>query len=351
MQAERAVGAGHGGALVGRQHAVQARGPQGLEIFRRPVPLDAFGAGQPGAVGVHLVQGVGCDLRPCSLRILGDVHEERPRRRGRRTRLAAQLAARLLVDGPQRIVHGDEAIAESGGPARRRLRGSAHEQDRPAPTSRLRGDAHLAAVVLEDLPRPRRPQGRHAVLEQRHPLAHLPPEHGQLLGPVAGADDEVDPPPTGQVEHGKVLGQADRVIEREQQGGDQDAERSRPAGDGRGHDEGRRAVPVVGAMVLRQADEPEAALLRPRALLEGSAIQRLWRRTELRRAQVVAQRELHLGLVHGVVPTPGSRWTRPARPLTTCPRRRPARTPAASRRHPPAGNPSRGRWRASIWPG
>jgi hypothetical protein len=135
---------------------------------------------------------------------------------------------------------------------------------------------------------------------QADAVAHLPVVHRHLLGPVPGPDHEVDPSAAHQVEDGEVLGEADRVVQRQDERGDQQAQLAGPPGDGGGHHERRGAVPVVGAVVLRQRHHGEAVVLGPGALLERRPVQGLGRRSERRCPQVVAQRQPHARVVDHV---------------------------------------------------
>jgi hypothetical protein len=148
-----------------------------------------------------------------------------------------------------------------------------------------------AGPASEGLPRPRGPEDRDALLQQADAVAHLPVVHRHLLGPVPGADHEVDPAAAHQVEDGEVLGEADRVVQGQDERGDQHAQLAGPPGDGGGHHQRRGAVPVVGSVVLRQRHHGEAVVLGPGALLERRPVQGRGRRPERRCPQVVAQRE------------------------------------------------------------
>ena len=125
--------------------------------------------------------------------------------------------------------------------------------------------------------------------EQRDPLVQRAPEHRQFLRPVARTDDEIDTPTAREVEHGEVLREPDRVVQRHEERSNEDAQRFRPSRDGAGEHERRRAVTVIRSVMLGERDERKPVLFAPCALLEGSGVERLGGWTERRRAQVVPQ--------------------------------------------------------------
>ena len=69
-----------------------------------------------------------------------------------------------------------------------------------------------------------------------------------------------------QVQHGEVLGQAQRVVEDGDERGEVDAHRARARQDRRRLDDRRRAVSVIGTVVLGEVHRLEAEPVTPLAL-------------------------------------------------------------------------------------
>ena len=112
---------------------------------------------------------------------------------------------------------------------------------------RLRGprqDPHRVAAPLERLARPRLLQHLDAVLHERRPPLDVQVELLVLLGPVAGAHSEAEPPLRDEIEHREVLGEPDRVVEREEHHAHADQHALRDAGDRAAEHDRRREVAV-----------------------------------------------------------------------------------------------------------
>ena len=113
-----------------------------------------------------------------------------------------------------------------------------------------------------------------------------------FLGPVPEAEDVADPTGTRVVEHGRVLGQAQRVVEGDEQGGDGDADAPRARCEGGGQQQRRREVAIVDTVVFGQHQGVEPLLVAVGRLVEGGGIELgAGRRRERRAAQVVARDE------------------------------------------------------------
>ena len=93
--------------------------------------------------------------------------------------------------------------------------------------------------------------------------------------PVAEAGHDRQPPAADEVEHGDVLGQADRVVQRQQEGGDPERDAAGAGSHGPRQDERRRQVPVGGAVVLGEHEHVEAAGVGPLAHLDGRGVEPL----------------------------------------------------------------------------
>ena len=118
----------------------------------------------------------------------------------------------------------------------------------------------------------------------------------QLELPLAVAEAEPDLQPSAAqlVEHGDVLGEADRVLERAEQDRRADAHRRRSLRDRGQHREDGRQVAVVGHVVLGDPDGFVAQLLRQGDLVEVLGVEPVVRHVPLRRvAEVVPDPELH----------------------------------------------------------
>src|SRR5207249_1422290 len=81
--------------------------------------------------------------------------------------------------------------------------------------------------------------------------------HDELLAPVAEPGDQADAAPAGQVQDGELLGQAYRVMERDEDGRDIDPDALRPPRDRGGERERRGEVAVIYTVVLGEDDEVE----------------------------------------------------------------------------------------------
>ena len=94
-------------------------------------------------------------------------------------------------------------------------------------------------------------------------MRHGEPETAELVGRVAQADAELDAPPGQLVEHGEVLGEAERMRERD----DRDVRRDpHPLGDSGSRARNRREggqVAVLDEVVLAEPHLVEPQLVQP----------------------------------------------------------------------------------------
>ncbi len=130
----------------------------------------------------------------------------------------AVLAARLLV----RLVHTlDVRVAEHAHavPARaagRRHGATAPHQARTTVGERTRCDVDVTAVDV-DRSGAQLAQQIEFLVDEAPAGAHVDAELFELLGPVTQREDVGHPPLADDVEHGHVLGEPNRVVERQQQ--------------------------------------------------------------------------------------------------------------------------------------
>ena len=112
------------------------------------------------------------------------------------------------------------------------------------PRDRTRSDADRAPLPLEGL-------AGEGLLQEGHDLVHdllavreFLSEGRELGLDVAGGDDRDHAAVGDHVEHRDVLGQAQRVVERDDQGREQDAQPLRARGDRTAEHHGRRRVAI-----------------------------------------------------------------------------------------------------------
>jgi len=118
-------------------------------------------------------------------------------------------------------------------------------------------------------------------------------EHLELAGPIARADHHLEATLAQVLKHGEVFGEFQRFVEWGEQdvwayGDPPGAPRDRTRHWNRG-----REISVIASVVLAEADDVEPQIVRPGTLIECGRVQLLCRRTEARRAHVVADHELH----------------------------------------------------------
>ncbi len=203
------------------------------------------------------------------------------------TRFSAGLAAggrELLppcVEQRHRTL-GQHVDAVADGPADARPARHRHPQRRAAWLHGVGRDPHVVelvalAGVAEALPRPGQLQDVDALLGARHAVRHREAERLELVDRVAEADAELDAPARQLVEDGEVLGEAQRVRERDDRDVRRDPHPLR-AGRGRTGDRGeRRQVAVLDEVVLAEPDLVEPELVEPGDLVDRLGVDVLQR--------------------------------------------------------------------------
>ncbi len=190
------------------------------------------------------------------------------------------------------------------------------------------GDADVVevpplAVVAEALTRPGQAEDVDALLGARDPLGHGEPEGPELVGGVAEPDPQLDATARELIEHGEVLGQADRVGERDDRDVRGDPHPRRHRRRGAGHGDERREVAVLDEVVLAEPDEVEPEPVEHADLLDRLGVDVLQREVATGwAAEVVgdteAQWEPHAVTVVGG-PWPHRPEREPRNPLLTLP--------------------------------
>ena len=112
----------------------------------------------------------------------------------------------------------------------------------------------VGAVVGERVVGPQALEHVEALAEAAQALAPVDAVPGELVAGVALAEPDVDAAVRQHVERGDVLGEADGVVQRQQQEVEADPHPFRPGGDGGGEGDDRRRVAVVGEVVLGEPD-------------------------------------------------------------------------------------------------
>ncbi len=214
-------------------------------------------------------------LGPALVGVLGQEEVVEPGLGRHGEALRAVLGALLVVVGLDLGHRGGEEDREpeAGGATGGRLGGAAQQERRGGLGERLGGHLHRGAVVLEGLTGPRLQQGVDAVVHELAPVGPGLAVGGVLLGPVADAADDAELAAGDEVEHRDVLGDAQRVVQGHEQGGDRDRDVLGAPEDGAGHDQRRGAPAVEGAVVLLERHHAAAQVV------ERSVPCRAWRRS------------------------------------------------------------------------
>ena len=279
-------------ALLGRDDGVGAAGAQlrgvgGLAVHG----LVAHRFRHPAAVAVGLVQRVRRDARPGPVGILGEVQEHRPH-----ALLApGHLAQTLALGAVYRVQlghRGVEAAGDARGASGRGRAGATEDDRRVGSLQRPRRDVHVTAAEREALTAPGLLHRLDAFLDQAPAILQLDAEHAELRGEVAAGHGHLGAAAADDVEYREVLGDADRVVEGQDQRLHADAHALRARGRGGRQHQWRGQVAVVVAVVLGQHQRAEAVAISPGDLLQGGGVELLDARTGLRRAHVVLQDEI-----------------------------------------------------------
>ena len=120
------------------------------------------------------------------------------------------------------------------------------------------------------------------------------PNAAELVRRVPESDAELDAPARQLVEHGEVLGQAQRMRERDDRDVRRDPHVLGDRGGGAGNRRERRQVAVLDEVVLAEPDLVEAELVEPADLLDRLGVDVLQRVVAAGRApEVVGDAESH----------------------------------------------------------
>ncbi len=126
----------------------------------------------------------------------------------------------------------------------------------------------VASLEREALQGPRFEHDRETLLEA---LAVLDLGHTvalELDGAIPATDSDVEASFAQDVHDRELLGEPNRIVERQDRGSQADAHPPRPRRGGRRQDGRRDGQAVVDEVMLRQPDAVEAELLRPHHLLD-----------------------------------------------------------------------------------
>ncbi len=177
---------------------------------------------------------------------------------------------------------GHEAGAESSRPAGCSQAAAADPDRRAGLACRLLGgrgrhddvvEAEVLALVGEPLAAPGQLEDLDGLVGTRATLALGHAEHGEFVRLVAGREPDVEAAAGQLVDHGQVLGQPQRVVQRGQQ------DRGAEAGRGGSHRQRaqrgaqRRQVALLAEVVLGQPDRGEAELFGAGGLVQGLPVQ------------------------------------------------------------------------------
>ena len=132
-------------------------------------------------------------------------------------------------------------------------------------------------------PRPRVEQHADVLLEDPAPRRVLHPRHLELFDAVARADHDPEAAGRSVVEHRDLLGDAHRVVQREDRGAHHDPRVGGAAEHDAGDRERRRLPAVVDAVVLGEHEQVEAVAVGPLVLVERGRVDVACRRGTERR--------------------------------------------------------------------
>ncbi len=162
---------------------------------------------------------------------------------------------------------------------------------RPTGRDRRRSHVDAPALVVERLAGLGQQQERELVLDERAAAGEVGAVVLELLGPVADGHDVADPAAADDVEDDHVLGEPDRVVQRQDHAAVMIGRRGRAGGHrGRQH-QGRRQVAVGHRVVLAHDCDDRAAALGEARHLQRGGVQLAGRRPELRCTHVEAHQE------------------------------------------------------------
>ena len=180
---------------------------------------------------------------------------------------------------------------------------------RAAGGDRRRRDVDAPTLVLEGLAGLRPEQDTELLLGDAPPPVVVDAVHLVLGGAVADRCDVADPAPADDVDDRHLLGEAHRVVQRQQHDRHRDRKGRGTGGHGAGQDDGRRQVPVVGHVVLAEHRRQAAPRLGPGGDLERGLVELGGRGARRRSPHVEAQGE-HRPRLPGTAGRLGRRCTR-----------------------------------------
>ena len=171
----------------------------------------------PADVLVRLIQNRTRELRRFPLRI-GRDDSPMARADGARAARLALVCERLHVEIVADAARGEEAVAHARGAGDRGRRHAAHENSRRARGLRRYAqpvDHEVLASDADGFARPRLPQNLDAFFHQARPLRELAAEGVVLELPIAETDAEIEAAVRENRERGRVLGDPQRICERQ----------------------------------------------------------------------------------------------------------------------------------------
>lgn len=189
-----------------------------------------------------------------------------------------------------------ESVADACGPPCRGNRRAAQDDGRPRPAMRSCRDPGGTAAIHERLAAPGELQNLNCFFEQPATLPDIDAEHGEFLRDITRGYDQVQAAAADQVDNGAILGHADRVVERDNEGADGDPDVARARSRRRRGNERRRQVAVRAPVVLEEADGVETQGVCPSALVERRRVELGGRRTPVGRPEIELQTEPHGGI-------------------------------------------------------
>src|SRR5207244_4652566 len=137
---------------------------------------------------------------------------------------------------------------------------------------RRRRHPHDPPAPRERLTRPRLPEHADVLVEQPPARRALDPRHLELLAAVSHAGDEAQAPAGDERRRRELLGEPDRIVQRDEDGGHVDGEPLRARGDRRRQGHRRRHVAVLDAVALRDRDHVETPRVGPLAHVEAGRV-------------------------------------------------------------------------------
>ena len=143
--------------------------------------------------------------------------------------------------------------------------------ERPRPDVQPLGGMELALEV-EGRARPALLHQRDAFLDPQPRVGALGPERLVVLERAAASDADVEPSTGHDVERGELLGEIDRMMERQQAHAHPEAERGRAGGHERREHRWRRTEAVIAEVVLGDPHRVIAERFGGQHLLEGGIV-------------------------------------------------------------------------------